>query len=53
MEKQGLITAAQKREEYFRFCNMLERILKQENLTDSIKLIKLDRQDRSATYTCP
>lgn len=36
------ISSAQKHEEYFRFCNMLKRIIAIENLSESIKVIEFD-----------
>ncbi|CAF3496637.1 unnamed protein product [Rotaria sp. Silwood1] len=49
LEQNGQISRAQKRDEYLRFCNMLNRILVIENLSESIKLIQIDDEDRTET----
>ncbi|CAF0930500.1 unnamed protein product [Rotaria sordida] len=49
LEQSGQISRAQKRDEYLRFCNMLNRILAIENLTESIKLIQIDDEERKET----
>ncbi len=46
IEKIGLISKAQKRDEYLRFCNMINRILILDNLSESIKLIQFDDEER-------
>ncbi|CAF2140521.1 unnamed protein product [Rotaria magnacalcarata] len=46
LERNGLISRAQKRDEYLRFCSMLNRMLAIENLSESIKLIQIDDEER-------
>lgn len=45
LEKCGILSKTQKRDEYLRFCNMLNRILVIENLSESIKLIQIDDEE--------
>ena len=47
MEEQGLISRAQRCEEYHRFCNMLNRVLSLHGLTDSAQLIQFDDDDEN------
>jgi hypothetical protein len=44
LEQTRQITKAQKRDEYLRFCNMLNRLLHINNLLDSIKIIAFDNE---------
>lgn len=49
MEEQQLINRTQKREEFLRFCHMLNRILSFHQLNESIKLIEFDDENRSSS----
>ena len=53
MEKLGLITSDQRRDEYLRFCNMLQRLIDVNGLSSSIKLIVFnDQEDRCRKIGC-
>lgn len=50
LERSGHITAAQKYDEYVRFCNMLDRLLRYTNLSDSIRLILYNSDNTVADH---
>lgn len=44
MEKSGQISSIEKFDEYYRFCNILHRLIENNNLPESVQLIQYDDQ---------